>query len=67
MTEKLLNKKEVAVLIGCSVHTLRADRRKNTGIRYVKIDRRIRYKPADVDAYIERRIVETSTGKKRGG
>lgn len=50
----LLTDSEVAELCGCAVQTLRNMRWRGDGPRFVKLGgRMVRYKPADVQAFIE--------------
>lgn len=52
----LLTDTEVADLCGCAVQTLRNMRWRGEGPRFVKLGgRMVRYKPADVQAFIEGR------------
>ncbi len=48
-----LNEKEVAILIGVSVYTLRQHRFKGVGLPYVKYGKSVRYSTADITAYLE--------------
>lgn len=51
---ELLTDTEVAALCGCAVQTLRNMRWRGEGPRFVKLGRRmVRYKPADVQAFID--------------
>jgi predicted DNA-binding transcriptional regulator AlpA len=50
--EKLLTVQEVATLLHCSVSALNKWRVFGRGPRFIKIERRVRYRPADVAAYI---------------
>ena len=63
MVDKLLNEKQVSEIIGVSVHKLRANRNDKVGIPFVKMGRNVRYREADVQSFIERRVVQTTTGK----
>jgi len=50
----LLNDVEVAALCGCAVQTLRNMRWRGEGPHFVKLGgRMVRYKPADVQAFID--------------
>lgn len=50
----LLTDTEVAALCGCAVQTLRNMRWRGEGPRFVKLGgRMVRYKPADVQAFID--------------
>ena len=52
-----LNEKEVAILIGVSVYTLRSHRHKGVGLPYVKYGKSVRYSYADICEYLESRKV----------
>lgn len=51
----LLKPPEVAGDARVSVHTLAVWRTKNEGPRYVKVGRFVRYRPEDVEAWLESR------------
>lgn len=53
---KLLSTKEVAELLGVSVKTVERMRRRRA-ITYVKIARRVRFRPEDVQKFITRMCV----------
>ena len=52
-----LNEKQVAEITGFSTFTLRNNRHKRTGIPYLKIGRNVRYLPADVEQFMEKRRI----------
>lgn len=56
--EHLLSEQQVAELLNISVQTLRRWRRTRDGIgaKYIRIGRFARYRPRDVQAYIESRM-----------
>lgn len=57
----LLREAEAARRIGVSVRTLQAWRQRGGGPRYVKISSRaIRYRPSDLDLWIEDRICKST-------
>ncbi len=57
---RYLNERQVAEITGRSVFTLRNDRFKRQGIRYIKINgRQVRYSLKDVVDFMEARKVET--------
>jgi len=62
---ELLNEYQTAKLLGCSVHTLRRDRWAGGGIPFVKLSAAVRYRRADIDAFIEMRVRRSTsdTGK----
>jgi excisionase family DNA binding protein len=49
---ELLTAAETARFLRCSVRTLERERAEGRGCRYVRIGGRIRYRRADVDAFI---------------
>jgi predicted DNA-binding transcriptional regulator AlpA len=51
--QRLLNERQVADSCAISVLTLRKWRTEGRGPRYVKIGTLVRYRPEDVDAWIE--------------
>ena len=53
--EALLSDRDIARLTGFSVHTVRRWRFLNQGPRYLKISNLVRYRPADVKAWLESR------------
>jgi predicted DNA-binding transcriptional regulator AlpA len=56
MLEPLLDENEVAKILNESAGTLQRHRRLGTGPRFVRIsERRVAYRPADVQAWIEAR------------
>lgn len=54
----LLSPKEVSKLIGRAEQTLANERSTRRGLAYVKIGRSVRYRLADVLAYIEARRID---------
>lgn len=63
---KLLNEKEAALVLGCSVHKLRKDRRLGSPIVFKKIGRSVKYVLEDLQAYIESQTFN-STSSYNGG
>jgi len=59
--QKLLNEKQVSALTGRAVPTLQKDRLKGTGLRFVRLGRLIRYRPEDVEAWIEQNLRESTS------
>lgn len=55
-----LSEKDVAILIGVSVYTLRSHRHKGVGLPYVKYGKSVRYSHADICAYLESRKINNS-------
>jgi hypothetical protein len=60
--DKLLNEQEAAAILSVTVHCLRAWRwRKEQGPRYLKVGTHlVRYRPQDLQAYLESRVVDVS-------
>ena len=61
MTE-LLTAAEVARLLRCSLRTLDRERADGRGCPYVRIGRRIRYRRADVEAFVAAQVRGHATG-----
>ena len=58
--QRLLNERQVADSCAISVLTLRKWRTEGRGPRYVKIGTLVRYRPEDVDAWIESHEAQSS-------
>ena len=56
-TKELLNEKEVQREYGLNARTLQRERSLGTGVPYVKLGRRVLYKRADLDKFIEKHTV----------
>jgi excisionase family DNA binding protein len=58
---RLLTPKDVAELLGVPEGTLEFWRYQNRGPAYIKVGRHVRYRPADIEAYLQaqRRSAET--------
>jgi len=54
--EPLLSVAQVAKLTGRAVSTLEKDRLTGYGPRYVKLETQVRYRPADVRAWLSERV-----------
>jgi excisionase family DNA binding protein len=54
MLDRLLTDTDVAAIIGRAKSTLEKDRVAGRGIPFVRIGRQVRYRAADVDAYLAR-------------
>ncbi len=52
----LLQEKEVAQMLSCTVAALRRWRREGRGPRYAKLGRLVRYREADVDDFVRDRL-----------
>ena len=61
MTPQLLNEKETAQTLNCTVSALRRWRRERRGPKFVRIGRLIRYNEADLLQYIESNTERTAT------
>jgi predicted DNA-binding transcriptional regulator AlpA len=59
----VLNEREAAVVVGCSVALLRKWRLFREGPSYVKIGRLVRYRQSDLDAFLEAHLVATGGGR----
>ena len=55
---KTLGTAEVAQLLGIAERTLMNWRSRRVGPKYIKLGRRVRYRPADIDRYLRKRTVE---------
>jgi excisionase family DNA binding protein len=64
IVEKLLTTEEVAELTGFKRRTIEEWRRSGKGPRYVVIEHRIRYRPADVEAWIDSMTVGVTEGSE---
>jgi Helix-turn-helix domain len=65
--EALLTVQEVAALLHCSVSALNKWRIFGRGLQFIKVERRVRYRPADVAAYVvaSSRTSTSSTQQER--
>lgn len=61
---ELLTESRTAARTGLSIHTLRKHRKLRKGIPWVALGRTIRYRTADVEAYLVAHLVEP--GKPKG-
>jgi predicted DNA-binding transcriptional regulator AlpA len=59
LTKQLLNERELATTCGISVLTLRKWRSLRRGPRFLKIGSLVRYRPEDVNAWINRQAAVT--------
>lgn len=55
-----LDDHQAAARIGVSVSTMRRWRKVHSGPPYVKLDHHVRYRPADLDAWMAQRTVHPS-------
>jgi excisionase family DNA binding protein len=58
MPERLLNVEEVAEILGVPVSTLHYWSHRNENLVGARIGRRLRYRPADVEAYVAERFAQ---------
>ena len=63
---RLLNEKEAAIFLGCSIYKMQRDRRKGSPIPYVKIGSSVKYRTSDLEAYINSRTFN-NTSQYHGG
>lgn len=67
-TEKLLNVKDAAAIIGANHRTMNNWRNLGRGPAYVKLNKRnVRYSLGDLLAYIEKHKVQPADGMEGGG
>ena len=66
MKDHLINEKEAALILGCSIHKMQKDRRVGSPIPFIKVGRSVRYKRKDIEAYLEQQYF-TSTSEYDGG
>lgn len=64
--DTLLNERQAAHFLGCSVFKLQRDRRIGSPLPYVKIGRNVRYRLLELEAYLQQRTF-TSTSQYDGG
>ena len=57
-TDRWLTEKEVAVITGLALPTLRNQRYLRRGIPFAKIGKAVRYRYADIARFMEARLVE---------
>lgn len=50
---RLLSETEAALHLGCSIRTLQSWRLRGGGPRYSKVGRLVRYRTADIDAFVD--------------
>ena len=55
--DQLLNEKQTAQILGLAVQTLRNDRATRRRWPYVKIGRRVMYRPADIQRIIDGNVM----------
>jgi predicted DNA-binding transcriptional regulator AlpA len=57
---EVLNEREVGEEYGFTIPFLRRARRERRGPRFVKVGRMVRYRRADVEAYLSAHIIQTN-------
>lgn len=63
---KLLNEKEAAYMLGCSIFKMQKDRRIGSPIPYIKVGRSVKYRVADIEYYLQQQSFN-STSEYKGG
>jgi predicted DNA-binding transcriptional regulator AlpA len=58
-TPEILNERQVQETYGFSIPYLRRTRRERRGPRYLKVGKLVRYRKADIEAYLAAHAVET--------
>jgi hypothetical protein len=61
---KLMTEKDAARIVGVTVHALRAWRWRKKGPTYLKLGSCVRYRLSDVQAYLERHLVDPEAEPK---
>jgi predicted DNA-binding transcriptional regulator AlpA len=62
--QEILNERQVQEVFGFSVPYLRRARRERRGPRFLKVGKLVRYRRADIEAYLTAHTVETTgTGR----
>lgn len=64
-TYELLTEKEAAGMLKISVHKMRQDRVKGTGMRFCRLGRCVRYRLSDVQAFIESHTFQSTSEAER--
>ena len=60
-SENLLREQRVAEILGVTVRCVQGWRSRGVGLRFIHVGRLARYQQADVDAFITRNAVETTS------
>jgi len=58
---RLLNEKDAAPRLGVSVRTLQAWRIRGNGPKFVKLNRKVLYRPEDLDGFVEAGLRTSTT------
>ena len=59
-TNEVLNERQVQEIYGFSVPYLRRARRERRGPRFLKVGKLVRYRRADIEAYLSAHAIETA-------
>ena len=59
LNERYLDEREVGSITGVALSTLRRWRSQKRGIRFVKLNKSVRYRRSDVVGFMNRHLVET--------
>ncbi len=65
--KRLLNEAEAAQSMALSVRTLQAWRVRGEGPNFVKLGRRVAYRPSDLQKYIDSQVFGSTTQRQHGG
>lgn len=65
VARQLLSEREVSEEYGLSISWLRKQRLHRLGPRYYKISRMVKYRRADIEAYLQAHMVETAPRKSQ--
>ncbi len=57
---KMLNEKEAALFLGCSVAKMQKDRQKGSPVKFLKIGSSVRYRQCDLEEYIQSQIFQST-------
>lgn len=62
-TDRLLNEHDVAARLGLSVATMRRWRLQRFGPKWLKLNSAVRYRPEDIESYVNGLVDVTSAGE----
>jgi len=60
---EILNERQVQEVYGFTIAYLRRARRERRGPRFLKVGKLVRYRRADIEAYLSAHAVETADGR----
>lgn len=63
----VLNERDVSEEYGFTIPFLRRARRERRGPRFLKVGKMVRYRRADIEAYLSAHLIETREPKARDG